>query len=285
MLKIRQKDLAELLGVTEAAIIQRAQRLGLQPLREGRKVYYTLDDVITILKSMKKDDEEIARIIEEIRKRCGEQDNNEGQEENPNPEPEIKPEPESTPKQTKSGSTKLPIPATHVATFLKTVDKNLATMFTKFAQQVDWYTTAMNEIGLFATIVAMSTMKLTPDELEERLMSYRNPYEFVHDVVERLMAIFRATEDAKAVYNLQKKVNEYRYYLDKALDQIEELKVKVRQYEEEILKLIAALYSYDKQFALGYIYAKGLDVAKFKTLISKDGRRPDEVEKKRIEVT
>ena len=286
-MKIRQKDLAQLVGKSETTVIQKARQIGVKPEKVShRMVFYKLDDAIKIMKAFGMTDEEIAEAIDKIRQMQPNQAQTTTTTTTSTPKENENEKEEEVKKEVKeTKTTKPPIPATYIQSFLKTVDKNLATTFTKFAEQVDWFTTAVNEIGLFAIITAMSTMKLTPDELEERLFSYRNPYEFVHDVVERLMALFRATEDAKAVYNLQKKINEYRYYLDKALDQIEELKAKVKQYEEEIMKLIAALYSYDKQFALGYIYAKGLDVARFKALISKDGRRPDEVEKKRIEVT
>jgi len=273
-MEIRQSELAKLLGVHPSTILRHAEALDIKPIeKESKAKLYTLDDAIKIMKHMKLPDEKIAEIIAKL------QGGGEGQNEKTIEESEETIKKEKTPK-------KPPIPATHITTFLRAVDKNLASTFSKFAEQVDWFSTAVNEIGLFAIITAISTMKLTPDELEERLFSYRNPYEFVHDVVERLMALFRATEDAKAVYNLQKKINEYRFYLDKALDLIEELKRKNAEYEQEILRLLAALYNYDQKFAIGYIYAKGINLQRFQQLAKAklDGNEINNYNKKKIEV-
>jgi len=269
MLEIRQVDLARALGVHHTTIARHAESLGIQAIEKSRKIkLYTLDDAIKIMKHMGLSDEEIARVIAKLQGSSTGQ-NNVGEEVQSQIEDKI----EEEVKKEKT-SKKSPIPATHIQGFLRSVDKAFATTFAKFAQQVDWFSTAVNEIGLFSIITAMSTMKLTPDELEERLFSYRDPYEFVHDVIDRLKALFRAAEDAKAVFNLQKRLEEYRYNLSKATMIIETLKRDLEELRREYAKILAVLYRYDPDFVKGYLFAKEVEAQDIINTIKLDGNLP-----------
>jgi len=112
------------------------------------------------------------------------------------------------------------------------LSRSYANFLRHLAEQVDWWTEAMNEIGFFATLTALQLTKVEPSKLYEQIWHFRNdPKVFVEFVKEHFVALLEAKKDAEALLK-------YREELAKLAIKMETVLEIARKYKNQRDKLL-----------------------------------------------
>ena len=122
---------------------------------------------------------------------------------------------------------------------LEALDKSHAEIVRRVTERVSWFADVLDEIGFYATIIAMQYAKVKPDELYDRVVEFKDPEEFSKFVKDQLNALFQAKEDARALMELRNKLNA----MDIKLCLIQEAYDHVVRQKDELARMVQDMIS------------------------------------------
>jgi len=145
---------------------------------------------------------------------------------------------------------------------LEELDRSHAKIVKHITERVGWFADVLNEVGFYATLIAMQYAKVPINEIYDRIVDFSDPYEFVDFVRTNLNALFEAKEEARAIVELRKKVDALELKAIALEEIINELK---NQRDQATLALYAAVSTMDedqlRQFIMNLMVAQfGLGV-------------------------
>ena len=145
---------------------------------------------------------------------------------------------------------------------LEELDRSHAKIVKHITERVGWFADVLNEVGFYATLIAMQYAKVPINEIYDRIVDFSDPYEFVDFVRTNLNALFEAKEEARAIVELRKKIDA----LELKAIALEEIINELRnQRDQATLALYAAVSTMDedqlRQFIMNLMVAQfGLGV-------------------------
>jgi len=123
---------------------------------------------------------------------------------------------------------------------LEALDKSHAKIVQNVTERVSWFADVLNEIGFYATLLAMQVAKVPPEELYTKIAEFKNPQSFAAFVKEYLNALFQAKEKAREIIKYRKKL----MALDVKLALLEEVAEQLKQQRDEaIMNLYIVSYA------------------------------------------
>ena len=122
---------------------------------------------------------------------------------------------------------------------LEALDRSHAEIVRRVTERVSWFADVLDEIGFYATIIAMQYAKVKPDELYDRVVEFKDPEEFSKFVKDQLNALFQAKEDARALIELRNKLNA----MDIKLCLIQEAYDHVVRQKDELARMVQDMIS------------------------------------------
>lgn len=127
---------------------------------------------------------------------------------------------------------------------LEALDRSHAKLVQNITERVSWFADVLNEIGFYATLIAMQQAKVPPDELYDRIIDFRDPQEFADFVREHLVALLEAKEEAQKIIEYRKKLDAMDMKLALLEEIIEQLK---QQRDQATIALYAAVSTMDEE--------------------------------------
>lgn len=127
---------------------------------------------------------------------------------------------------------------------LEELDRSHAKIVKHITERVGWFADVLNEIGFYATLIAMQYAKVPINQLYDRIVNFSDPYEFVAFVRENLNALFEAKEEANVIVELRKKIDALDLkaaILEEVIDQLKQ------QRDQAIMALYAAVSIMDEE--------------------------------------
>ena len=126
---------------------------------------------------------------------------------------------------------------------LEALDRSHAKLVQNITERVSWFADVLNEIGFYATLIAMQQAKVPPDELYDRIIDFRDPQEFADFVREHLVALLEAKEEAQTIMEYRKKLD----VMDAKLAMLEEIIEQLKQQRDQAtIALYAAVSTMDE---------------------------------------
>lgn len=89
---------------------------------------------------------------------------------------------------------------------LEALDRSHATIIRNLTEATGWFAEALHEIGFYSTLIAMQQAKVSPEELYDKILEFKDPEKFSKFVKDYLVALLEASEDAKEIMKLRKKL-------------------------------------------------------------------------------
>ncbi|MCD6099193.1 MAG: hypothetical protein J7K33_01270 [Candidatus Marinimicrobia bacterium] len=126
---------------------------------------------------------------------------------------------------------------------LETLDRSHAKIVQNVTGRVSWFADVLNEIGFYATLIAMQAAKIPLEELYEKIAEFEDPEAFVEFVREHLSALFEAKEEAKIIIELRKKIDALELKAATLEEYINQLKEVIKQLKHQRDQAIMALYA------------------------------------------
>ena len=145
---------------------------------------------------------------------------------------------------------------------LEALDRSHAKLVQNITERVSWFADVLNEIGFYATLIAMQQAKIPPAELYDRILDFRDAFEFTDFVKEHLVALLEAKEEAQKIMEYRKKIET----MDMKLALLEEVIERLKQQRDQAtISLYAAVSTMDEEqlrnFVLNLMVAQyGLSV-------------------------
>jgi len=133
---------------------------------------------------------------------------------------------------------------------LEALDRSHAKIVQNITERVSWFADVLNEIGFYATLIAMQQAKVPPEELYDRIVDFRDPQEFVDFVKDHLVALLEAKEEAQKIIEYRKKLD----VMDAKLALLEEVIEQLRQQRDQAtIALYAAVSTMDEEQLRNFI--------------------------------
>ena len=127
---------------------------------------------------------------------------------------------------------------------LEALDRSHAKLVQNITERVSWFADVLNEIGFYATLIAMQQAKVPSDELYDRIIDFKDPQEFADFVKEHLVALLEAKEEAQKIIEYRKKLDAMDMKLALLEEIIEQLK---QQRDQATIALYAAVSTMDEE--------------------------------------
>ncbi|MCD6101417.1 MAG: hypothetical protein J7K33_12660 [Candidatus Marinimicrobia bacterium] len=122
-------------------------------------------------------------------------------------------------------------------------------------ERIGWFAEVLNEVGFYATLIAMQYAKIPINEIYNRIVDFSDPYEFVAFVRDTLNALLEAKEEANIIAELRKKVDA----LDLKAAVLEEIIDQLKQQRDQaIMALYTALSIINEEQQLEFAKALAL---------------------------
>ena len=121
---------------------------------------------------------------------------------------------------------------------VRALDSSYAGVVRKVMEQVDWFTTAIHEIGLGATFMAFQIAKVDPRDVFNKVMEFRDPEAFVDYVLGIFASIPEVLYDAMVLQEYKDKLSQYRAMFRIA---VEKIKVLMQENRDLIFMLESLL--------------------------------------------
>jgi len=127
---------------------------------------------------------------------------------------------------------------------LEALDRSHAKLVQNITERVSWFADVLNEIGFYATLIAMQQAKVPPAELYDRILDFKDPQEFADFVREHLVALLEAKEEAQKIIEYRKKLD----VMDAKLAMLEEIIEQLKQQRDQAtIALYAAVSTMDEE--------------------------------------
>ena len=152
---------------------------------------------------------------------------------------------------------------------LEALDKSHAEIVRRVTERVSWFADVLDEIGFYATIIAMQYAKVKPDELYDRVVEFKDPREFSEFVKDQLNALFQAKEDARALMELRNKLNA----MDIKLCLIQEAYDHVVRQKDELARMVQDMISLMCEDCLREYYRREFMTRFGQAIIMKGGEK------------
>lgn len=123
---------------------------------------------------------------------------------------------------------------------LKALDRSHARIVQNVTERISWFADVLNEIGFYATLLAMQVAKVPPEELYTRIEEFDNPQRFVAFVREYLNVLFEAKEEAQEIIKYREKLMALEGKLAVLEEVIDHLK---RQRDEAFMNMCTVWYA------------------------------------------
>ena len=209
-------------------------RFKLQKKVRGRTKSYTLP----------REFNEFCAELKETLKSHAEESKGEIPEEDADVEEEKSKKSEGKSKSRKSEEKSKSPPSSSYTNTLKALDKSHAKIVKNITERVTWFADALNEIGFYATLIAMQEAKVRPEELYNKIVTFRDPFEFASFVKEHLINLLEAKENAEKIAELRKKLEAMDLKLAVLEEALENVK---RQRDQATIALYAATSVMDEE--------------------------------------
>ena len=127
---------------------------------------------------------------------------------------------------------------------LEALDRSHAKIVQNVTERVTWFADVLNEIGFYATLLAMQVAKVPPEELYTKVAEFKDPQSFIAFVREYLNALFEAKEEAQEIVKYRNKLDVMDMKLALLEEVIEQLK---QQRDQATIALYAAVSTMDEE--------------------------------------
>ena len=127
---------------------------------------------------------------------------------------------------------------------LEALDRSHAKIVQNVTERVTWFADVLNEIGFYATLLAMQVAKVPPEELYTKVAEFKDPQSFIVFVREYLNALFEAKEEAQEIIKYRNKLDVMDMKLALLEEVIEQLK---QQRDQATIALYAAVSTMDEE--------------------------------------
>ena len=127
---------------------------------------------------------------------------------------------------------------------LEALDRSHAKLVQNVTERVTWFADVLNEIGFYATLLAMQVAKVPLDDLYTKVAEFKDPQSFIAFVREYLNALFEAKEEAQEIVKYRNKLDVMDMKLALLEEVIEQLK---QQRDQATIALYAAVSTMDEE--------------------------------------